>query len=375
MNKLNMQRSICIVSDQLAGGGAERCSALLSVFFERNNIDVYHIIVVDKVEYEFSGKLINLGKLKNKRNDFFNKIKRFYILRKFFNENKFDFIIDTRVKNHNFQEVFISKCIYSSPLIQIVHSYMVNLYFPNIKFLAKYIYKHCYKIVTVSEKIKNKVEFDYKYHNVKTIYNPVDFDYINKKLIDGKMFSSDQYILAVGNMQNMVKQFDKLIYCYSKSDLVNKNIKLIILGEGAFRCELEKYVREIKLEHLIIFKGKIDNPFPYYKNAYFTVLSSKNEGFPNVLLESLACSTPVIAFDCLSGPKEIILNKENGLLVENQNLEKLTEAMNLFVEDKELYSYCKKNAFDSIQQFSLENIGKQWLDLMKIDLYNKTNTQ
>ncbi|CAD0005961.1 glycosyltransferase [Flavobacterium salmonis] len=368
MNKLTKQRRICIVSDQLAGGGAERCSALLSVFFERNNINVYHIIVVDKVEYEFSGKLINLGKLKNKRNDFFNKIKRFYILKKFLKENKFDFIIDTRVKNHNFQEVFISKYIYSSPLIQIIHSYMVNLYFPNIKFLAKYIYKHCYKIVTVSEKIKNKVEFDYKYQNVKTIYNPVDFDYINRKLIDGKIFSSDQYILAVGNMGNMVKQFDKLIYCYSKSDLVNKNIKLIILGEGVFRCELEKYVREIKLEHLIIFKGKIDNPFPYYKNAYFTVLSSKNEGFPNVLLESLACSTPVIAFDCLSGPKEIILNNENGLLVENQNLEKLTEAINLFVENEKLYNYCKKNAFDSIQQFSLDNIGKQWLDLMKIDL-------
>jgi N-acetylgalactosamine-N,N'-diacetylbacillosaminyl-diphospho-undecaprenol 4-alpha-N-acetylgalactosaminyltransferase len=368
MNKLTKQRSICIVSDQLAGGGAERCSALLSVFFERNNINVYHVIVVDKVEYEFSGKLINLGKLKNKRNDFFNKIKRFYILKQFFKENKFDFIIDTRVKNHNLQEVFISKYIYSSPLIQIIHSYMVNLYFPDIKFLAKYIYKHCYKIVTVSEKIKNKVEFDYKYQNVKTIYNPVDFDYINKQLMNAKLFSSEQYILAVGNMENMVKQFDKLIYCYSKSDLVNKNIKLIILGEGIFRCELERYVREIKLEHLIEFKGKIDNPFPYYKNAYFTILSSKNEGFPNVLLESLACSTPVIAFDCLSGPTEIILNKENGLLVEDQNSDKLTKAMNLFVEDKELYSYCKENAFDSIQQFSLDNIGKQWLDLMQIDI-------
>jgi N-acetylgalactosamine-N,N'-diacetylbacillosaminyl-diphospho-undecaprenol 4-alpha-N-acetylgalactosaminyltransferase len=186
--------------------------------------------------------------------------------------------------------------------------------------------------------------------------------------MNAKLFSSEQYILAVGNMENRVKQFDKLIYCYSKSDLVNKNIKLIILGEGIFRCELERYVREIKLEHLIEFKGKIDNPFPYYKNAYFTILSSKNEGFPNVLLESLACSTPVIAFDCLSGPTEIILNKENGLLVEDQNSDKLTKAMNLFVEDKELYSYCKENAFDSIQQFSLDNIGKQWLDLMQIDI-------
>ena len=66
----------------------------------------------------------------------------------------------------------------------------------------------------------------------------------------------------------------------------------------------------------------------------------------------------------------MIINKENGLLVENQNIEKLTQAMNFFVENEELYQYCKKNAFESIQPFSLENIGKQWLNLMKINTVN-----
>ena len=97
------------------------------------------------------------------------------------------------------------------------------------------------------------------------------------------------------------------------------------------------------------------------------VLSSLNEGMPNVILEALACETPVVAFDCLSGPAEMIVDKENGLLVENQNTQKLTEAMNLFVENEELYNYCKNNALESIQQFSLDNIAKQWLDLMKIE--------
>ena len=63
----------------------------------------------------------------------------------------------------------------------------------------------------------------------------------------------------------------------------------------------------------------------------------------------------------------MILDKQNGLLVENQNVQKLIEALNLFVEDDKLYTFCKENAFQSISHFSIENIGKQWLDLMKIN--------
>ena len=367
MPKLTRQESrVCIVSDQLAGGGAERCSGLLSIFFERHNINVSHIIVVDKVEYEYSGKLINLGKLKNQKNDFFNKLKRFHILRTFFKENKFDFIIDTRVKNHNLQEFFISKYIFSSPKIQIVHSYMIDLYFPNISFIAKKIYSRYHKIIGVSREIKNKIIRDYGYLNVETIYNPIDFEYVNKQLCQNDLPVSGEYILAVGNMESNVKQFDKLINCYSKSDLRKRNIKLIIIGEGILRSKMEECVKEIGLEDSIVFKGKIANPFPYYKNAYFTVLSSKNEGFPNVLVESLACSTPVIAFDCLSGPKEIIQDKENGLLIEDQNEEKLIEGMNLLVTNKVLHKYCKENALQTVKHLDLNIIGKQWLDLMKI---------
>lgn len=366
MTKLTKQRSrVCIVSDQLAGGGAERCSGLLSVFFERNNIDVYHLIVLDKIEYEYAGKIINFGKLKKERTDFFNKLKRFFVFKTFFKENKFDFIIDTRVKNYNLQEFFISKHMFSSPSIQIVHSYMINLYFPSITFLAKKIYSHYHKIVSVSEEIKNKIILDYKCSNVETIYNPIDFEYVNKQLLEDSSISYE-YIVGVGNMESNVKQFDKLINCYSKSDLKNRNIKLLIIGEGILRNKLEEYVKEIKLEHFIIFKGKIDNPFPYYQNAFFIVLSSKNEGFPNVLVESLACSTPVIAFDCLSGPKEIIQDRKNGLLIEDQNEEKLIEGMNLLIEDKILYSFCKKNALQSVKHLDLDIIGKQWLDLMQI---------
>jgi N-acetylgalactosamine-N,N'-diacetylbacillosaminyl-diphospho-undecaprenol 4-alpha-N-acetylgalactosaminyltransferase len=86
---------------------------------------------------------------------------------------------------------------------------------------------------------------------------------------------------------------------------------------------------------------------------------------PMVLLESLACGTPIISWDYASGPKEIITNKQNGLLIENQETDKLIEAMNLFVSDNNLYLQCKENAVSSVKQFSLETIGNEWLNHLK----------
>ena len=122
---------------------------------------------------------------------------------------------------------------------------------------------------------------------------------------------------------------------------------------------------QLGLSALIEFKGFVENPFPYYKKALFTVLSSKNEGFPNVLIETLATQTPVIAFDCFSGPNEIIEHEINGLLVDNQNFQALTEAMNAMIENVDLYQNCKQNAKESVRKFDVEIIGQQWQNLFK----------
>lgn len=351
-----------MVSDQLATGGAERCAALLSIYFEKHNCKVLHVVVVDKIEYEFAGEVFNIGKFKNNSNGIFNRIKRFWLLKKFFNENSFDFIIDFRVKRFQIQEYIIAKYIYNSPLIVTIHNYMTEWYFPKNIFLANSIYKKA-KLITVSNLITEKVLKLYSYKNIETLYNPIDFSFLENKA-EESLNIGFEYIVSIGRFTD-IKQFDVIIECYAKSELKNKNIKLLILGDGENRDKLTNLISELKLEQDVLLLGFQENPYKYMKHAKFLVMTSKYEGFPMVLLESLACKTPVVSYDLKSGPSEIIIPNENGILVENQNKNAMTEALNEMISNKDLYLHCKQNTKSSVERFSLENIGNQWLQLFK----------
>jgi len=365
---------IALIGFSLSKGGGEKVMANLSIFFDKMGIEVHNIIVLDGVTYLYSGKLVNMGLQKDKSNGFANKLKRLLFLRKYLKANQFDFIIDFRPRTKVIQELLIARFIYNTKTILTVHSFLIDYYMPKNAWLTRLIYSHTYATVAIVDQIRELLEEQYQLNNLVTIPNPINLEEVNAKCNEAVAIDFD-YIIGIGQYADNIKQFDKLILSYANSILPKKQIHLVILGTGN-KVPLEKMALENNVSKLVHLLGFQVNPFKYLKNAKFFVLSSLNEGMPNVLLESLACGTPVIAFDCLTGPREIIIDKKNGILVENQNLEKLTESMNLFFENDELYDYCKKNAFESIQQFSLENIGKQWLNLMKINgLYNTNDTE
>ena len=360
----NKKYKIALIGYRLSGGGSDKVMANLSLFFESKGIDVQIIIVIDEVSFPYAGKLVNLGLLKNKTNGVLNKFKRLLALRKHLKNNDFDFIIDFRFRTKTIQELIISRWIYNTKTIFTVHSFLIDHYMPNNSWLTRFMYNHCYANVALVPAMKTEIENRHDLINVVTIANPVNLDEVKKKSIE-KIYIAFDYIIAIGQFENPIKQFDQLISSYSNSALPKKQIHLIILGEGD-RATLEMQVKKTNMEDFVHLLGYQSNPFSYLKNAKFLVLSSKNEGMPNVILESLACETPVVSFDCPSGPKEMILDRENGILVENQNWQKLTQAMNEMVTDDSLYQNCKQNTIKSISPFLLDNIGQQWLNLMKI---------
>jgi len=84
-----------------------------------------------------------------------------------------------------------------------------------------------------------------------------------------------------------------------------------------------------------------------------------------VLLESLKLGTPVVSFNCTSGPNEIIRHNQNGLLVEDQNFEKYKEALNTLTSNEALYSSCKNNAQSSVEKFNTVSIMREWKEILK----------
>src|SRR5690606_18248854 len=101
------------------------------------------------------------------------------------------------------------------------------------------------------------------------------------------------------------------------------NVHLTILGDGELREDLQKTAKDLGVVNSITFEGFKDNPYPYYYYADMYILSSRWEGFPNTLLEALACGTKVVAINCKSGPREILGDNEYGELVEEGNSDAL----------------------------------------------------
>ncbi len=364
MNQFPQKYKIALVGYMLSNGGAERVLSILSQYFHQSNFDVHNIIMIDKVSYEYGGKLINIGELRNKSNGFINKVNRFIEFRKYVKKQNFDLIIDFRFRVVYFQEFFIYKFIYKKPIIQTVHSGRYESYLFKYKVLSNCIFKNFDKIVTVSLAQQELIEKDLNFTNLQTIYNPIDLNDIKEICnTQDKIYFNFEYIVAVGRLAES-KQFCKLIEAYLKSDLLIHNIHLVIVGDGPELGKIKKLIEDTSSSKYIHLEGQIDQPYRVMKQAKFLVQSSLFEGLPMVLIEALSCETPVIAFDCFSGPNEIIIDGENGILVPDQQFELLTSAINKMAFDEKFYFHCKSNTLESTIKFDIKEIGLQWQNLI-----------
>lgn len=346
---------IAIVGYKLASGGLERVLSTLSELLHQSDCEVHVVILEDEIEYPYAGTLLNLGK--------YSKFEKYFKLKKYLKTNQFDFIIDFRHRINPWMELVFLNYIYAGfKIIYTVHTSNLKLHFTENEWIAKQILNKTYKIVSVSKAMNEKINQVYNFEKGIVIPNcisetTVDFEYTSEQL-------PYKYCIAVGRMVAM-KQFDKLIETYCNSELPHNNIHLVFLGDGEERVALQKQIENLKMTEFIHLLGFQQHPFFYISKAEFLVLTSEYEGFGMVILEALSVETPVISFDCETGPNEMIVNEFNGLLVENQNFYALKNAMNTMINDKKLHDFCKINAKESTASFSAQVIREKWLNLMR----------
>ncbi|WP_157514639.1 glycosyltransferase [Mangrovimonas sp. TPBH4] len=360
----NKNIKIAILVSSLANGGAERTSALLSKMLSNLGYDIHIISILNAIDYPFEGKLLNLGALKDENDSLLGRFNRLKVMKAYLDTHHFDLIIDSRSRPVLLKEIGIKRLIYKDyKVLYLVHSSKLDLYLPKSKNALPLMFKPEDHFVCVSTSIAREVKEKYALQNVSTIHNAVDV--VNNKL-DAKddISIEDEFVLYFGRLVDKVKNVSLLIDAYHLSKLKSRNVKLVILGDGVDKDDLEKKVRNLKLSQHVLFLPYTKNPFPYIKRAKFTLLTSKYEGFPMVIMESLSVGTPVISVD-LPSSKEVLKDGYNGSLITNHDVRSLAEAMDKFILDKGAYDACKKNAEGSVEEFSIANISKKWEALLQ----------
>ena len=363
---------ILVLHGHLSMGGEER--VLLSVL--RNlvelNYDVDLLItwnhkennlfeneIPKKVNYEFLFDSYN-GKNKLIKEIYRIKAKTTYLkkIEKKIKKEKYDIVIDyssNLLKYDNFD--------IKIPVFAWIHfslTFGEKLTFEKIKKYKKQ-YKKYSKIFAITRVMKeefiNKVGIDEK--KVELVYNPIDLKLIEKKAenVEKKYenYLKQDYFLQVSRLTQQ-KQPEHLVDIYYKLKQDGIKEKLYFIGDGEKKEIIKQKIKEYNLENDIILLGQIENPYPFFKNAKLFVHTAKYEGLPTVLLESLALGTPVVSYDCPTGPRDILgKNSEYGELISLNDKDMFVEKVLELMNSKEKYEKYKNLSLIRANDFSMEN--------------------
>lgn len=224
-----------------------------------------------------------------------------------------------------------------------------------VKLLSKVLYKKYDKVVTLSYKDSTF----YKKEKTCVIHNISPFE-----KMEGREYDTDsKTIVSIGRLTYQ-KNFEALIKAWSRIEGDLPQWKMEIYGKGEDYHMLKENIQQLNIKRLFL-KGESKNVSQVYQNASFYVLSSRFEGLPMVLIEAQSYALPIVSFDCPYGPSEVVKHSENGLLVENQNINQLAEAIKLLAKSPERRQLYSQKAKEHSIKFSSENILKQWEKLLK----------
>lgn len=197
--------------------------------------------------------------------------------------------------------------------------------------------------------------------NVEVISNPLPFQTMQTGDLSGHK------VIAVGRYTYQ-KGFDLLLKAWKIVNGQHPDWELYIYGKGD-KTEYRKLAEKLNLENLFL-ENAVSNIIDKYNESSIFVLSSRFEGFGMVIAEAMACGVPAVSFACPCGPKDIIRDEEDGLLVENGNIKQLAEKICYLIKNEEIRKEMGFKARINVKRFDEEKIMEQWIQLFNNLLKN-----
>lgn len=206
-------------------------------------------------------------------------------------------------------------------------------------------------------------------NKVELVYNPINLKIIQKKSenVNPKYenYLKEDYFLQVSRLTHQ-KQPEHLVDIYYKLKQLGIKEKLYFIGNGKKIELIKQKIKEYKLENDVILLGQIENPYPFFKNAKLFLHTAKYEGLPTVLLESLTFGVPVVAYDCPTGPKDILgKNSEYGELIPLNDKDTFVKKVYELMNNNTKYENYKRLSLMRASDFSMESNKLKLRELIK----------
>lgn len=222
--------------------------------------------------------------------------------------------------------------------------------------------RHADLIVTLTKQDRESYMNKYHVNNVVQIYNPIDeqiFEYIRDYDIDSRK------ILSVGRLSYQ-KNFGMLLDVAKDVFSVVPDWTWDIYGEGDERDQIQTKILDYGLESRVFLKGQVDDLYSRYGDYALLVMTSRYEGFPMTLLEGMANGLPLISFDVLTGPREIIHDDINGYLIKPFEINQMSNTITDLIHHPKKRMALSRGCKDLVEEFELSQILREWTSMLDL---------
>lgn len=361
-------KNILFLVSSMEGGGAERVAALLS----NQWVSEGHQVTLMPT---FSGRGGSQYRLHERvKLDFLadrvgftgqspiRKIRRLYALRRAIREIKPDVIVSFLA--HVNVAALIATIGIKTPVIVSERIHPPAFKINKLLYLArKWLYPTANVVVLQTETSKKWMQRHCPQARLEVIPNPVVWPLpVGEPAAepDTLISPAKQIVIGVGRLDPQ-KGFEDLLNAFALIEKRFPDWDLVILGEGSQYEALMQQCQTLALTDRIHIPGRMGNMSDWYERAGVYVMSSRFEGFPNTLIEAMSHSLPAVSYDCETGPKDIITDKVNGLLVKPEaGVKGLSAAMATLMEDSSKRISMGKSAAAVQQRFTMEKISDHW---------------